>query len=367
MGLKNLFQHKENREKPFGTQAANRSSFLSSGRPSHSSVSRDPLPSFLTKTPLGTPCEEIVELKSMAEMPVRGKQKVRDTGVPLQRQAAEAVREVPKRFKQKTGQRKKPIKSNQGARAYGFIYRWVYEEVRLSMSKMSIVSLVLGLLFLGTLFFIIGFLAAVATIGPSPSGGGNPPSTTWQASNEKKGKGFERVMSGLVGKAAGQQIGSLGKIVGTSSVIPKSLQPFARYGMGKVQGEIRRDVRQVNPFVSQRRRAPLPEQQSYGPQQPQQYVSPYGFQGGSPQQGQAYGPPPTAVGYQQPASVPQSGYNPGYLPPQQQQMMQQPYYPQAMQQQAYQQPQMQPMMPQQPMMPGPQYQQQMPPQQGYYR
>jgi hypothetical protein len=138
------------------------------------------------------------------------------------------------------------------------------------MSKMSIVSLVLGLLFLGTLFFIIGFLAAVATIGSSPSGGGSSPSTTWQASNEKKGggKGFGHVVSsiggGIVGKVVGHQIGSLGKVVGTSSVVPKSLQPFARYGMGKAQSEIRRDVRQVNPFVSQKRRRALsPEQQPY--------------------------------------------------------------------------------------------------------
>jgi hypothetical protein len=394
MGLKNLFQRKEDWGEPFGTQAANQSSFLREDKPPHSLVDLEPLPSFLTKTPLGTPCEETVEWKPMAEIPLKGQNKVRDTGVSLQRQVAEPARGVPKRFKEKTGQGKKAVKSNQGARAYGFIYRWVYEEVRLSMSKMSIASLVFGLLFLGTLFFIIGFLAAVATIGSSPGGGGNTPST-WQASNthdEKKagGKGFGRVVSniggGIVGKVVGHQIGTLGKVVGTSSVVPKSLQPFARYGMGKAGGEIRRDVRQVNPFVPQKR-GRGPSQQPYSPHQPegpQQYAPPYGIQGGSVQnqfqgqpqgqsqgqlQGQAYGPPSAAVGYYQPAATPPGGYNQGYGPPQQQQMMQQSYYPQPVpvQQQAYQQPLMQPMMPQQQMMPNPQYQQQMPPQQANYR
>ncbi len=383
MELKNLLQQKENWEKAFGTQAANRSCVLSEGRSSHSSVSLAPLPSFLTKTPLGTPCEEMDGLKPMAEIPVRWEQKVSDSKGPLQRQVVEPTREAPKRLKQKTGQRKKPVKLNQEARTYGFIYRWIYEEVRLSMSKMSIMSLVLGLLFLGTLFFVIGFLAAVATIGSSPSGGGGgKPLSTWQASNEKKGsgKGFEHAVSslggGIIGKVVGHNIGSLGKVVGSSTVVPKSLQPFARYGMGKVGSEIRHDVRQVNPFVSRKRGRPVsPEQQPYGPQQPagyQQYAPPYASQG-APQgqfQGQAYGPSPTALGYQQPAVVPptapQNGYQ-GYYPPPQQQMMQQPYYPQAVQQQAYQQPLPQPMMPQQQMMPGPQYQQQMPPQQGYYR
>ena len=41
-------------------QAANQPSFLRGEAPSHSSVSYEPLPSFLTQTPLGTPHEETV-------------------------------------------------------------------------------------------------------------------------------------------------------------------------------------------------------------------------------------------------------------------------------------------------------------------
>lgn len=409
MGVRSL-QYRENGGEPFGTQfenshsylhweafsklnLTNRPSSLSVGKASYSSVSLAPLPSFLTKTPLGTPCEETVELKPKAEIPVRRTQETKDLKVPLQRQALDSPRVGPKRFKQQVKYGKKPVKPNQGARANGFIYHWIYEEVRLSMSKMSIVSLVLGLLFLGTLFFIIGFLAAVTVIGSSTTGGGNSASA-WQASNTQSdgkksdGKGFGHVVnsigSGIVGKAVGHQIGSLGKVVGTSAVVPKSLQPFARYGMGKVGGEVRRDVRQVNPFVSSRRARPLSpaEQQAYSPQQPyppqqsyspqtynsqqpggaQQYASPYGLQGSSPQN-PVYVPPPTAVGYQQPGTIPQGGYNQGYALPQQQQS----YYPQPMQQQPYQQPLAQPIAPQQQMMPNSQYQQQMPPQQGYYR
>ncbi|MGV8948930.1 MAG: hypothetical protein ACOH2E_06160 [Candidatus Paracaedibacter sp.] len=404
MGLKN-FQHKERGGGSFGTQAENSHSYLywdefsrhnltnqpsslSVGKASYSSVSLAPLPSFLTKTPLGTPCEETVELKPVAAISVRKTQEPKDLKVPLQRQAVDPTSGAPKRFKQKVEHGKKRVKPNQGARANGFIYHWIYEEVRLSMSKMSIVSLVLGLLFLGTLFFIIGFLAAVTVIGSSTAGGGNSASA-WQASNthseEKKsgGKGFGHVINsiggGIVGKAVGHQIGSLGKAVGTSTVVPKSLQPFARYGMGRVGGEVRRDVRQVNPFVPQRRSKSIPqEQQPYNPQQqqpynlqqpggPQQYASSYGPQGSSPQN-PVYVPPSTAVGYQQPPATPQGGYNQGYALPQQQQMMQQQsYYPPPMQPQPYQQPLAQPIAPQQQQMPNPQYQQQMPPQQGYYR
>ncbi len=401
MGLKNRLQHKGNLEEEFDEQigeggshlhwethlqpqAANRSSSL---RHSPSTVSLDPLPSFLTQTPLGTPCEELVELKPMAQIPVKEKQRVKEASVPLPRQTIEQVKEAPKRFRQKAGHHKKAVKTYQGARAFGFIHRWVYEEVRLSMSKMSIVSLVLGLLFLGTLFFIIGFLAAVATIEPSTGGGGRGSQSVWQASNTPEkggGKGFGHALGavggGIVGKAVGQQLGSIGKVVGASVVVPKSLQPFARYGMGRVNAEVRRDVRQVNPFVHRRKGrepAPVLEQQPYDIQQPggvQQYASSYGGSQG----GQAYRPPgsvPAPVGYQQPAAISQTGqgmqggYNQGYAPPQQQPMMQQPYYPQPMQQQAYQQPMapQQMMAPQQQMMLEPQYQQQMEPQQGYYR
>lgn len=394
MNLKDIPQHQENWEEPFGMQvgsrssylywdefsepkAANRSSFGYEGRHFSSSVSLDPLPSFLTKTPLGVPCDEAVEVNSRMSTSVQGRQKVRSSSASSQSQVVEQRREVPRRLRQKTGQQRKSVKSSQRVRTYGFIYRWIYEEVRISMSKMSIASLVLGLLFLGTLFFIIGFLAAVSTISSSTSGEGTS-SPVWQASNtqdDKKGagKGLGRVVNniggGIVGKVVGHQIGALGKVVGTSSVVPKSLQPFARYGMGKVRGEIREDIRQVNPFVSHRRkRSPAGEQQFYGSQQPggeQQYPSPYSSQGISPQ-GQVYGPPSMAVGYQQPAAISQGGYSQSYAPPQQQ-MMQPSYYPQPMQQQAYQQPATQPMVPQQQMIPGQQYQQPVPPPQGYYR
>jgi len=351
---------------------------LSEGGPAYSSVSFDPPPSFLTEVPLGTSCEEVVELKPDAETPAKWEQKIRNSSVSSQSQAIEQGTKSPKKLRQKIGQQRKLVKPNQRVRTYGFIYRWVYEEVKISMSKMSIASLILGLLFLGTLFFIIGFLAAVATIGSSTGGEGTS-SPVWQASNtpnDKKGagKGFGRVVNniggGIVGKVVGHQVGALGKVVGTSAVVPKSLQPFARYGVGRVRAEIREDVRQVNPFVSHRkRRSPIEEQQPYGFQQSgqaQQYSPPYNSSGISPQ-GQMYAPPPTAVGYQQPTMNSQGGYNQSYVPPQQQQVVQPPYYPQPMQQQAYQQPLTQPMMPQQQMMPGQQYQQPMPPPQGYYR
>ena len=184
MKLKNLPQHQENWEEPFGTQAgsrnsylhwdgfsepkaANRSSVLNEGRRAYSSVSFDPPPSFLTEVPLGTFCKEAAEVKPDAKACGKWEQSGGDSSVFLQSEAVEQGIKGPKKFRQKIRQQRKPTKSNQRTHTYGFIYRWIYEEVRISMSKMSIASLVLGLLFLGTLFFIIGFLAAVSTIGSS--------------------------------------------------------------------------------------------------------------------------------------------------------------------------------------------------------
>lgn len=428
MGLKNHLQGKKNWADPLGepvaerdsylywkefqsgSQAANQSSFLNGESFSHSSVSHGPPPSFLIRTPLGTPHEEVVELKPEGD-PAR-QQYEGMLLVPSLMSTSEQAKQIPKKLKQKTELLKKPVTSHKRAGEHGIIHRWVYEEVRLSMSKMSIMSLVLGLLFLGTLFFIIGFLAAVATL--KTDEGGHHSQSAWQASNAplqgeqshgsqggggQLGRMVGAVGGSLVGNAVRKQLAPVQKVAGaTTAIVPRPLQPFARYGTNTAHAHVQSASNQVNPF----RGMPIATQQPHAgvqqpPEAPQQYAPP---------QAQAYASPPNfppASGYQQPTAVPQGGqggYAQAYVPQQQQMMMpqqmppqQQPYYQQPLQQQPLQQqprapqsmmvPQMAPQMvpqpqmvpPQQQMMMQPQqyqqpmvpYQQLMAPQQGYYR
>lgn len=283
---------------------------------------------------------------------------------PLPRQAFEQTRQSPETSGRKTGPSKKVARPQGGNEGHESAYRWDYEKVRLSMSKTSIMGLVLGLLFLGVLFFIIGFLAAVATLKSDEKQ--RAPQSAWQASNPFLQQGQDH-QGGHGGKKPGYTAGAVGasllgealhkpleKIAGAaSSVIPQPLKPFARYGVGSARSEARSVGRDINPFYPRHRTA-APEQPPSGI--PPQYAIPQ-------VQPQAYGTPPVPAGYQQPpAPFPerQGGYQ-GYAPMQQQA---QPYYPPP-----------QPMIVSQPQMvqapysqpPYPQYPQQMPLQQGYWR
>lgn len=102
------------------------------------------------------------------------------------------------------------------------------------MSKMSLAGLIFGLTILGGLFFLIGFLAAVASLGT-----GNPAgSTTWASANtSSQTGGATAAISKFAGSVGGKLIhdqvihlqaklggGALSKVV---NHIPPSLQPFA--------------------------------------------------------------------------------------------------------------------------------------------
>ena len=356
---------------------------------SHASVSHSPLPSFLIRTPLGTPHEETVELKAKVEAPVIRQQEGRGDIVPLSKKPFEQKKQVPKKLKQKTEQPKNLARSyKRNGEGNGFIYRWIGKEVGLSMSKISIMSLVLGFLFLGSLFFIIGFLAAVATLKPEEGGH----SSAWQALNThhqegqvqggrgSRGLGRAAGHSGgsIVGNMVRKQLGPLGKVIGAASaVVPQPLQPFARYGIASARTEVRNVGGQGNPF-GHHRRMMAPAQQVYGGAQNQPSGAPQQY---AISQAQPYGIP-ASTGYQQPTALPQGGqggYGQGYpsqqpimpQPMQQQPMYQQPYYqqpppqPMASQQMMAQQPQIGPQ--QQMIQQAPPYPQQMAPQQGYYR
>lgn len=353
--------------KPFHADgsAINRSSFLNGEYHSHSSVSHGPPPSFLTKAPLGTTPEEVIEFMPKRELIVkRQEHEGMLPTTPSNRHAFEQAKQAPKRLKQKRKWLKMPDNTRRKVSKNGIVHRWIYEEVGLSMSKMSIMSMVLGLLFLGILFFIIGFLAAVVTLKSQEGGKAHSSQSAWQASNKPAhgdhggGGSLGTIAGHLGGSIAGQAISKelqpLNKIVGkTASIVPAPLQPFARYGMNAARRQVQDVNRQVNPFAPHRR--PVAAQQPYGGAQ-QQY------------------PMTQPQGYQQQMPFPQGG-NPAFAMPQQQMMLpQQQMSPQ--QQFSYQQPvaPQQQMMPQQMMGPQqqmmmqqPQYQQQMMTQQGYYR
>jgi hypothetical protein len=102
------------------------------------------------------------------------------------------------------------------------------------MSKMSLAGLIFGLTILGGLFFLIGFLAAIASFGTS----GSATPTTWASANTSvKAGGAADVISKFAGSVGGKLIhdqvihlqaklggGALSKVV---NHIPPSLQPFA--------------------------------------------------------------------------------------------------------------------------------------------
>lgn len=389
-------------------QAANRPTYENVNTTYQVPVSQGPPPSFLTNTPLGTPNDETGALRSMRHNSISSQPSVRSnnhtsleetyihraSGSAMIEQHVEPPRMMPNVTKR--------------ARKNGFVHRWVYEEVRLSMSKMSIMSMVLGLLFLGALFFIIGFLAAVATLKTEEHQ--HDSHSAWQASNtpaqedHRHGAGASgrlghiatTVAGTAVGGAVHKQLQPLQKALGaTAHIVPAPLQPFARYGMGSARAQVRYAGREVNPFVHKGPQAyaqphyPNAPQQGMNMQQPypQQYPTQTnypmqgGFQqsGGMPQGGQA-GYPAGAYGQGQPLQQPIMMQQPAQQPMMQQQMqqpMQQPYYQPTMQQQQFQQapavqqpmmsPPQQQMYPQQPMMQAPAYPQQMMPQQGYYR
>lgn len=115
---------------------------------------------------------------------------------------------------------------------FGYAYNWLLEELSFSMNKISLAGLIVGLMVLGSLFFIIGFLAAIATFGT----GGTASPTTWASANSQQqshpsaiGKFAEAVGGKLIHDQAIKVEsrlggGALSKVV---NHVPPSLQPFA--------------------------------------------------------------------------------------------------------------------------------------------
>lgn len=112
-------------------------------------------------------------------------------------------------------------------------HNWLLEEFSFSMNKISLAGLIFGLMVLGSLFFVIGFLAAIATFGTNNSAA----PTTWASANtastNSQPSALGRVASSIGGSIVRDKVARLESHLGggaLSSVVtkvPPSLQPFA--------------------------------------------------------------------------------------------------------------------------------------------
>jgi hypothetical protein len=211
------------------------------------------------------------------------------------------------------------------------IQQLVYDEVKFSMSKMSIAVLMVSLMFLGALFFVIGYLSALTSISST-----SPSQSSWQALSTHPGDAQHHPsqkqrhgLGGFFDRYAHSQVQQglsdlKNKESSVALMVPKPLQPFARYGVGQANVQTRKLANQVNPFANRKNMGAPVVPQPYGPPPPQ----PYGPHGQMQQQ--------PAPQYQQPPQYPYS--QPGYPPPPQYQPPP-PYtmqeYPQPRAQQPY--------------------------------
>lgn len=126
------------------------------------------------------------------------------------------------------------IKTRQRRHRYG-LWHWL-EELAIIMSKMSLFGLFLILTLLGSVFFGVGFLAAVSNV--QEKGNNNP---SWQQAsachtgNDGSGKPnpFLKAASGIASTLVDQKVASIESKLGGGALnkviekVPPSLQPFA--------------------------------------------------------------------------------------------------------------------------------------------
>ncbi|MEI8295797.1 MAG: hypothetical protein WCG04_04665 [Alphaproteobacteria bacterium] len=142
------------------------------------------------------------------------------------------------------------------------------QEHIISMSKMSLFGLISGLMLLGILFFMIGFLVALGTLEPAkPTLAPQPTSWGDMSSHGATTSKAEHSQRGVFAKMAQQQIA--GANAGAMKFVPKALQPLVRQeqvqGSVAVNGAIRGKPPQPQPKSA----VPMQQPQSAAPQQPQ--------------------------------------------------------------------------------------------------
>jgi hypothetical protein len=243
-------------------------------------VSKEPPPDFLVGSPLGHPLEN-----------------------PHKKPILSSVQPV-KKPKQRSSQR--------------MIRSWLLEELSFSMNKMSLAGLVFGLMVLGTLFFVIGFLAAVATFGTGKTTTHSWTDASMQHHQQAQGK------PGIFGKLAGRFIqeeaikvesklggGVIGGVI--AKHVPAPLQPFAQHAQNKIAMTSQQAVNRVanvaigntnQPYMTTHPQNTPGAVSPFAPQPrvmaPAPYIPSPNYQQPRPMQPGSQPPPP---GYQQPQGM----------------------------------------------------------------
>lgn len=121
-----------------------------------------------------------------------------------------------------------------------FLHNWVFQEFWFVMNKLSIFGLMMGMMFLGMIFFGVGFLTAYKTL-PSESSEGKG---AWHHANKNAGMSqFASVAGNVAGNyvedaamgAAGKAMNVVGK---ATSKLPPALQPFSNYASAKISKKL---------------------------------------------------------------------------------------------------------------------------------
>ena len=209
------------------------------------------------------------------------------------------------------------------SRPFGQFVDWLNEELTLTMSKLSLLGMVFGLMFMGALFFVVGFLSAVTMYGTGKpdSSAQVQPAQAWAAHSQQAQQAQPHphgggMASGLVGSLTGFEARRASNVVGRSTTgatlgalshVPAPLRPFASHALMSGTGGATKSVTHgiygaahtaANPFGRNAAHYPAPQPMPYPTQnQPQQYSAP------------AYAPVPAPIPYGQPAQLPPQQYS----------------------------------------------------------
>jgi hypothetical protein len=201
------------------------------------------------------------------------------------------------------------------------------QEHIITMSKMSLFGLISGLMLLGILFFMVGFLVALATLEPAKPVAAPPPSSWSDMSappGTAPGGNQGQAQRGVFASMAQQQLSQANS--GMMKFVPKALRPLAQQAQTQEQNTVRGAIRGKSAAHGPTKQQPQqdPQQQPAAPVQPgpgEMQVGPGGMplapgmQQPWPQQqqqmAQAYVPPPVVSSYMPP---PPAAYTPPPYP-----------------------------------------------------
>ncbi len=153
-----------------------------------------------------------------------------------------------------------------------FIDHWIVQQCWFAMNKLSIVGLITGLMFLGAIFFAVGFLTAYKTF-PPPFEQPSTPQVWASASQSASGLaiGTGKTVLGvesnmLMNRMQSSGIGATGKMASelshAQSHIPAPLKPFAKMAAVKTNRKATQTVSDASIYSRQQVKKTLSGQQN---------------------------------------------------------------------------------------------------------